>query len=115
MAKRIATTALLGFWLLAALVACDGCSNDPPTALFTYEPRQGNSPLYVTFNAFGSSDADGTITKWDWNFGDGSLGLGENVYHTFTATATTNFEVSLTVQDNDGDVGTTKRYVTVFP
>ena len=42
--------------------------NQPPTASFTY--TTGN--LSCSFNGSGSTDADGSIVAYAWNFGDGS-------------------------------------------
>lgn len=47
-----------------------------------------------------STDDDGTINSWLWNFGDGAVSTEKNAAHTF-AIATT-YTVSLTVKDNKG-------------
>lgn len=45
----------------------------PPVATLAADPTAGNPPLEVTFDASGSTDADGAITKYEWDFdGDGS-------------------------------------------
>jgi hypothetical protein len=46
--------------------------NLPPTALFTASGRTVNEKEAVAFNASGSSDPDGNITAYRWNFGDGT-------------------------------------------
>ena len=40
--------------------------NTPPSASFTATPTSGPAPLLVSFDASGSSDADGTIASYDW-------------------------------------------------
>lgn len=46
---------------------------EPPVAALTAAPLYGNPPLDVDFNASGSTDADGAITKYEWDFnGDGT-------------------------------------------
>jgi len=46
--------------------------NNPPVAKFTAEPTSGPAPLAVTFDATKSSDPDGNIIKYEWDFdGDG--------------------------------------------
>nr|MBA2702657.1 PKD domain-containing protein [Blastocatellia bacterium] len=45
-----------------------------------------------------SSDADGQIISWAWNFGDGSTSTQRHPVHTFAATG--DYTVTLTVADN---------------
>ena len=58
-----------------------------------------HAPLYVGFNGSGSTDADGSLDTWSWDFGDGSSASGVLVDHTFDAPGT--YVVTLTVTDND--------------
>lgn len=88
--------------------------SNSPTARFSVNPSYGNSPLAVTFDASLSYDADGTISVYAWDFGDGTSGSGETISHTFSAVATTNITVTLTVTDNTGSTGTTSLVVTVM-
>ena len=69
----------------------------PPTAsLYTYA---GNG-LSLNFSGGLSSDPDGSIVSWQWNFGDGTTGTGENIGHQFPDYG--NYMVTLTVTDNAG-------------
>jgi len=88
--------------------------NNAPTARFTATPTFGNSPLTVQFNASSSTDADGTIALYSWDFGDNSTGAGEVLSHTFTALGTSNLTVGLTVTDNQGATATTTTVITVL-
>jgi len=99
---------LCGAFVMAA-AACTapgggGPSNLPPVAAFTATPSTGNTPLPVAFDASGSSDPDGTITTYAWNFGDSTTGTGVSTSHTFTSGG--NFNVVLTVTDNKGATAT---------
>ncbi len=52
----------------------------------------------VLFDGSGSSDPDGAITSWAWDFGDGTQASGMNVRHRYPASG--QFPVTLTVTDD---------------
>jgi enediyne biosynthesis protein E4 len=54
----------------------------------------------LTFDGRASSDADGRVVAWAWDFGDGRTAQGPVVQHRFTALGF--FQVRLTVTDDDG-------------
>lgn len=86
--------------------------NVAPNASFTQDVTSGEAPLIVTFDASGSSDSDGTIVGYSWNFGDGSsLGAGVNPSHTYSSAGT--YTAVLTVTDNDGGVDQSSVLITV--
>ena len=70
--------------------------NQPPTAAFTF----GCNELNCSFNSDGSSDGDGQIDRYQWDFGDGSGSDARNPQHSYAASGT--YQVTLTVTDNDG-------------
>jgi len=74
-------------------------ANLPPNA-DPNGPYTGVTGTAVTFDGSGSSDPDGSILRYDWNFGDGSTGTGVNPAHVYASTG--DFTVTLTVTDNDG-------------
>ena len=82
-------------------------TNAPPTASFTYSCTD----LSCDFGGSGSSDSDGTISGYAWDFGDGGSSTGVEVDHTFASDGT--YIVSLTVTDNDGAVGSESQNVDV--
>ena len=49
-------------------------ANVLPNAVAAATPSSGYAPLAVTLSSAGSSDPDGTITSFAWNFGDGTTG-----------------------------------------
>lgn len=71
-----------------------------PSADFTDTPAQAGSPS--TFDGSGSTDPDGTVARYDWDFGDGMLLLngGPTPSHTYAAGG--NYDVTLIVTDNEG-------------
>jgi serine protease len=82
-------------------------ANQPPVAAFTV----ACSGLTCTFNASTSSDPDGEITAYAWNFGDGSTGTGVTASRTYAAAGT--YTVVLTVTDDEGATGSASHSVTV--
>ena len=75
--------------------------NQSPTAVAQAIPTTGPAPLTVDFDASGSTDPDGSVTSWVWNFDDGTAdGNGETTSHTFNDPGA--FVVTLTVEDDAG-------------
>lgn len=103
-----------GFGLVRAKEAVDAAgsppepppANQPPTANFTYSV----DGLTVTFTDV-SSDSDGSVMGWAWNFGDGTTSNAQNPTRTYAAAGT--YTVTLTVTDNEGATGTVSQSVTV--
>jgi PKD repeat protein len=54
----------------------------------------------IRFDGSLSSDPDGTLTSYDWDFGDGSTGSGATPVHAYGSPGT--YTVTLTVTDNLG-------------
>ncbi len=88
-----------------------GGPNLPPTAAFDISC----AGLTCTADGSASSDPDGTITEYEWSFGDGSPpGTGSQVVHAYDTDGT--YDVTLTVTDNDGAaVGTTEAVTVETP
>jgi PKD repeat protein len=80
--------------------------NQAPTADFTFT----TGGLTANFTDQ-SSDPDGTITNWSWNFGDGGSSTAQNPSHTYAIDGT--YTVTLTVTDNDGATDSVPKNVTV--
>ncbi len=94
-----------------ARIACSPKWNQPPRASFTTSAswvRPGDS---VTFNGSSSSDPDGTIRSYIWDFGDGSAGNGSVVQHPYGQAGT--FRVVLTVIDDQGATDSATSYIVV--
>ncbi|HEY4657440.1 MAG TPA: PKD domain-containing protein, partial [Candidatus Bathyarchaeia archaeon] len=74
--------------------------NAPPVATFTGSSNSVFTGGTVTFDATSSSDIDGTIVSYLWDFGDGSTGSGATASHSYANGGT--YTVRLTVTDNQG-------------
>ncbi len=79
----------------------DPTANVSPTA-DPNGPYNGTVGIAVAFDGTGSSDPDGTVVQYDWDFGDGTLApnAGSNPSHTYTTAGS--YTVSLTVTDDGG-------------
>ncbi|MGE0622215.1 MAG: S8 family serine peptidase [Pseudomonadales bacterium] len=86
--------------------------NQAPTAAISASTTDGYAALTVDFDASASRDPDGTISRYDWDFGDGAVaGSGIRVAHTFTQPG--GYNVRLTVTDDDGDAATVLQNIRV--
>jgi PKD repeat protein len=81
--------------------------NVAPVAAFSSQCSQ----FTCTVDGSASSDSDGTVAGYAWDFGDGSTGSGVTAPHTYQSTGT--YTITLTVTDNDGTTGTVQHSVTV--
>jgi PKD repeat protein len=82
-------------------------ANSPPVAAFSYECEG----LTCAFDATNSDDPDGTLTGYQWDFGDDSTGSGVTASHTYALSGT--YTVALTVTDNGGASGTSSQAVSI--
>ena len=87
-------------------------SNVRPTASFTATPLVGAPPLAVDFDASASDDSDGTIASYAWDFGDGNIGAGQIITHTYTAIGT--YTAQLIVRDDSATSDTFTQIINVF-
>ncbi len=82
-----------------------------PTASVSADIDSGYAPLDISFNAGESTDSDGAISEYAWEFGDGTTGTGKTVLHTYAAPGT--YTVELVVTDNRGGTGAASLAITV--
>jgi PKD repeat protein len=81
--------------------------NAAPVAAFA----SSASGLTAAVDGSTSSDSDGSIASYSWNFGDGATATGATASHAYAAAGT--YSVVLTVTDNVGATGTVTKPVTV--
>ena len=84
----------------------------PPNAVPTAKITSSCANLSCTFDGSASTDTDGTIASYSWNFGDGSApATGVAPTHVFPLAG--DYTVALTVTDNKGATNTATKVVTV--
>ncbi|MDP5273144.1 PKD domain-containing protein [Chengkuizengella axinellae] len=88
-----------------------GSTNNAPIALAESSTTTAEVGEQITFFGDGSTDSDGTIDSYEWNFNDGETSTSQNTRHTFTAAGT--YNVTLTVTDNEGAIDTDTITITV--
>lgn len=90
-----------------------------PTALISSKPPAdskgkitGTAPLTLELNGSESSDEDGNIILYEWNYGDNTtIETGEVVTHTYEQVGT--YTLALTVMDNDNQESIPLEYTIV--
>ena len=86
--------------------------NQPPTANFTYAPSNPIAGQTVNFDASASSDPDGTIVSYEWDWeNDGTCdAVGQTQAHSFSKG---DYHVTLRVTDDNGAIDTETKTVGV--
>jgi len=90
-----------------------GPPNVPPVAVAGSDVASGPAPLSVLFDGTSSSDSDGTIVDYAWDFGDGKSAHGASVPHVYKFVGT--YAVTLVVTDSDGAVDSAGLTIDVLP
>jgi len=85
----------------------------PPVAAFTFDPPTPDVGVWVQFDASSSFDPDGSITNYQWSYGDGGTDTGPIRWHQFLAGGT--YTVTLTVTDDDGVSSSVAQPIQVGP
>ena len=119
------TASLLAQWLIAlalvpllVLMGCDSGSNGDDIEASDQTPEASFTTSFneftVSFDASGSTDPDGgEISSYAWEFGDGATASGAQVSHTYDMAG--DYDVTLTVVDDEGTDATATETVTVDP
>ena len=75
--------------------------NQPPIASFTFSPQNPFISEEIIFDAASSTDSDGTITSYIWDFGDNATSTIDQATTTHGYSTSSDFLVNLTVVDNN--------------
>ncbi len=94
-------------------VAHDVVVNDVPSASFTATPDPASVGAAVGFSGVSSSDPDGSIASYAWNFGDGASGSGSGATPSHAYAAPGAYTVKLTVTDVAGETSSISHLVEV--
>jgi len=99
-------------WLIK--VKGEGIPNQPPKASFTFSPKNPLVNEEITFDASASTDPDGSIVSYEWDFGDGNITstTHEIIKHSYSEAGI--YEVTLTVTDDKGAKNSTTKIITVY-
>ncbi|MBT9147324.1 MAG: Protease 1 [Syntrophomonadaceae bacterium] len=84
--------------------------NLPPTASFTFSPSSPSFHEIISFTDT-STDPDGTVVSWHWDFGDGTTSTLQHPTKIYTTGGTKT--VTLTVTDNWGATGSVSQNIFV--
>ena len=88
-------------------ISCEG-TNEPPVAVI----ENFCLALDCGFTGTSSSDPNGEIVSYNWDFGDGVTASGDTVNHTYETEGV--YEVELIVTDNDGATDATVQNVDIM-
>jgi len=97
---------LNGSWVASGVV-----NQQPVASTAGTTPTSGTAPLTVNFVGSNSSDPDGIITGYLWDFGDGTTSTLGNVSHSYSVAGT--YTATLRVTDNSGATATASVVITV--
>ena len=73
----------------------------------------GYRNISLNFDGSQSSDPDGSITSYQWDFGDTKTASGKKVIHKYSSGGF--YNVTLTVTDNQGNQNSTKKMLIINP
>ena len=80
----IPALAVLAILAVAVLLTRASGSGGQPPICDTGGPYSGYLGLPLKFDGSSSSDPDGTIVEYEWDFGDGTTGTGPTPSHTYS-------------------------------
>jgi hypothetical protein len=95
----------------ASRIAIQPTNNAPPVAVAAAQPTAVSIGQAVAFDGSASSDPDGSIAAYRWDFGDGAQAQTATASHAYAAAGA--FVARLTVTDNAGSTATSSLTISV--
>ncbi|MEI7638857.1 MAG: PKD domain-containing protein, partial [Syntrophus sp. (in: bacteria)] len=102
----------VGFNSVWVVTSSKMVSNDPPYAVIGADKDEPFWLDNVNFNGSNSTDADGSIVKYEWDFGDGEKAEGSQASHVFVKKYG-DITIKLTVTDDKGAMNTASKTIKV--
>lgn len=99
----------------AAIITPSQSDEWPPVVNFNIELSESDNRFTVLLDASASNDRkdNGSIVSYTWNFGDGNTQTTSNSKMSYTYNSVGTFDISLKVNDNDGQAATKTRRVVI--
>lgn len=97
----------------AATTSCEP-ANQAPVAVLSFNPASPTTADTVGFTGASSSDSDGTISYYSWDFGDSSSASSTSATTTHSYSSVGSYAASLAVFDNQNSSSTASTTVTVM-
>ena len=88
--------------------------NQSPFASFTYSPLNPEISQEITFDAASSTDSDGQINSYQWDFGDNATSSISAIITTHSYSTSGDYLIQLTVIDNNGASSNTTSTISIF-
>ncbi len=85
--------------------------NGAPVASIVANPTSGTAPLFVNFDASGSTDPEADPMTFAWEFGDGNTASGPSPSHTYQSIGA--YTAIVVVSDNFGNTDTASVTISV--
>jgi gliding motility-associated-like protein len=98
----------------------DGCLSEPTIQKVTVKPKitpkiilaqTGCANVELLFSEASTVENNGTISKWEWDLGDGNKSSSQNFSHTYSAAGL--YTVKLMVTSNDGCINTQSQTIDI--
>lgn len=89
-----------GATITAAVMGGNLSPSTPPVARTGLGPYRWTAGRNMRFDGTASSDVDGTVVSWLWDFGDGGTAASADPLHTYATPGT--YTATLTVTDDEG-------------
>ncbi|MEO6948666.1 MAG: PKD domain-containing protein [Ginsengibacter sp.] len=85
-----------------------------PNVDFSASKTEDCSPLEIEFKDLSDGKSD-VITKWEWDFGDGNIGAGNNPTHIYKNGGDYNVSLKITNKNGCKNFLTKKSFIKIYP